>query len=334
LQRVTPLQYPTAPTLAGVNFRHAVMPDDLRGMNEVANAARFADGSEWVTSHDQFRAHYEHLVNCDPATDIVVAERDGRLVADGRASWRQEPDGTRLYEPTVFARPEEGPALLDALMEAMERRCRQIAATHPPGPRWFDTESMDRAAARVDMLNARGYEPARYFFAMVRPNLDDLPDAALPKGVETRPVTPDQLRPIFDAEGEAMSDGWGYAVPTEADYEHFLTDPVQGDYTLWQVAWDGDQVAGMVRGYINREENEFYRRKRGYVENISTRRPWRRRGLARALIGATMRVLRERGMTEGALGVDTQNPSGALHLYESCGFVRQSRNAIYRKPLD
>ena len=90
----------------------------------------------------------------------------------------------------------------------------------------------------------------------------------------------------------------------------------------------------MVRGYINDEENEAYHRKRGYVENISTRRPWRRRGLARALIGATIAALRERGMSEGALGVDSENPSGALRLYESCGFVAVSRNASYSKPLD
>jgi len=69
------------------------------------------------------------------------------------------------------------------------------------------------------------------------------------------------------------------------------------------------------------------------VEDISVRRPWRRRGLARALIAASIAVLREQGMTEGALGVDTENPSGALRLYESCGFLAVKREAAYRKPL-
>lgn len=310
------------------------MPDDLAAMNKVANAVRFADGQEWVTSDEQFREFYEHLANCDPATDIVIGERDGRIVGYGRASWREESDGLRLYEPTVFAMPEEGPAMLDAMFEAMEGRCRQIAATHPTGPKQFDAEGVDRAATRVSVLRARGYEPVRYYFGMVRPDLDDLPNAALPEGLEIRDVEPDQLKTIFDAEVEAMSDEWGFSVPTDAHYQHFISDPVQGDSTLWRVAWDGDQVAGMVRGYINEPENEKYGRLRGYVENISTRRPWRRRGLARALIGATIRALRERGMIEGGLGVDSENPSGALHLYVSCGFVRVSRNATYRKPLD
>jgi ribosomal protein S18 acetylase RimI-like enzyme len=131
-----------------------------------------------------------------------------------------------------------------------------------------------------------------------------------------------------------MSDGWEYTVPTEEDYEYFVNDPVQGDYTLWRVAWDGEQVAGFVRGYINALENETYGRKRGWVENINTRRPYRCRGLARALIGQTITALRERGMTDAALGVDSENPSGALHLYESCGFVAVAREATYRKALD
>jgi mycothiol synthase len=326
--------YPIASSLPGVAFRNLTMPGDLAAMNDIANASRAAEGDEWTTSYEQFRAYYEHLSNCDPATDVMVAERDGRMVGYGRASWREDLHGLRLYEPTALAHPDEGRDLLDAITEAMEARCREIAGTHPLGPKLFESESVDHAEVRLSVLRARGYEPVRYFFVMVRPNLDALPNAPLPDGLEIRDVEPDQLRTIFDAEVEAMRDEWGSSVPTNADYQQFLADPVQGDYSLWRVAWDGHQVAGMIRNYINEEENERYRRKRGWVENISVRRPWRRRGLARALIGASIQRLRERGMAEGALGVDTENPSGALTLYESCGFSTVQREATYRKPLD
>jgi mycothiol synthase len=39
-------------------------------------------------------------------------------------------------------------------------------------------------------------------------------------------------------------------------------------------------------------------------------------------------------MTEAALGVDTENVSGALRIYESCGFWPVSRTTSYRKPFD
>jgi ribosomal protein S18 acetylase RimI-like enzyme len=63
------------------------------------------------------------------------------------------------------------------------------------------------------------------------------------------------------------------------------------------------------------------------------RRPWRKRGLGRALLVRSLALFRERGMTEVVLGVDTENPSGALHLYESTGFRQLRQHASYRKPL-
>ena len=168
---------------------------------------------------------------------------------------------------------------------------------------------------------------------MVRPHLDDLPDAPLPDGLEIRPVLPEHRRRIWDAENEAIQDMWGATETTEADYERLLSDPVKSDTSLWQIAWDGDEVAGQVRAFIDDEENARFGRLRGYSENISVRRPWRRRGLARALIAASFPALRARGMQEAALGVDTENVTGALRIYERCGFRPVSRHTIFRKPL-
>lgn len=84
--------------------------------------------------------------------------------------------------------------------DAMEERCRQIATAHPQGPKLFESEVSDRSALRERMLRARSYEPVRYSFYMVRPNLDDLPNAPMPEGLEVREVRPEYLRAIFDAE--------------------------------------------------------------------------------------------------------------------------------------
>jgi ribosomal protein S18 acetylase RimI-like enzyme len=102
-----------------------------------------------------------------------------------------------------------------------------------------------------------------------------------------------------------------------------------------QVAWDRatDQVAGQVRTFIDHEQNKLYDRQRGYTEMISVRRPFRRRGLARALIVRSLRVQKQAGMTESALGVDSENLSGATKVYEDCGFRVVKRNTIYKKPL-
>ena len=89
----------------------------------------------------------------------------------------------------------------------------------------------------------------------------------------------------------------------------------------------------MVLGMISPAENAAHNYKRGWVEDVCVRRPWRRRGLARALIAQVLQIFKGRGMTQAALGVDTENLTGALRVYESVGFRPTKRYSIYRKPL-
>ncbi len=89
----------------------------------------------------------------------------------------------------------------------------------------------------------------------------------------------------------------------------------------------------MVLNYINAEENERFNRKRCYTEDISVRRPWRRRGLARSLLTQSLQMFKNEGIEEAALGVDTDNPSDALGLYEDLGFQNIKLWMVFRKPM-
>ena len=133
---------------------------------------------------------------------------------------------------------------------------------------------------------------------MRRHGLDDIPDAPLPDGLEIRPVAEDQWRTILDAENEAFRDHWGHREMTESDFTTTF-DRAELDTDLWVVAWDGDQVAGVVQNWIWPEENERLGVKRGWLEHISVRRPWRRRGLARAITAASLVKFREVGLDGG-----------------------------------
>ncbi len=92
-------------------------------------------------------------------------------------------------------------------------------------------------------------------------------------------------------------------------------------------------MVGSVLNYIDHDYNQKFNRKRGWTEEITTHRDWRRRGIARALIVRSMHMHKAKGMTEVALGVDTNNPTGALKLYESLGYQKENAWTIYRKPL-
>jgi len=110
-----------------------------------------------------------------------------------------------------------------------------------------------------------------------------------------------------------------------------ITASPELDTGLWRVAWDGDEVAGSVMNFIYPAENDALGVRRGWLDHVSVRRPWRRRGLASALIVASLHALRDAGMTEAALGVDAENPTGALQLYEGLGFLRTKRDLNYSK---
>jgi ribosomal protein S18 acetylase RimI-like enzyme len=85
--------------------------------------------------------------------------------------------------------------------------------------------------------------------------------------------------------------------------------------------------------FIYPAENKALGVRRGWLDHVSVRRPWRRRGLASALIADSLRALRDEGMTEAALGVDAENLSGALRVYESQGFRAVRTSVSYRKAL-
>jgi mycothiol synthase len=99
------------------------------------------------------------------------------------------------------------------------------------------------------------------------------------------------------------------------------------------VAWDGDEIAGGVINEINATENAAFNRKRGWLASVFVRRPWRRRGVGRALVARSLVVFRDRGLTSAGLGVDADNQTGALRLYTDAGFEEEFRSTAFRKPM-
>ena len=328
----------TLPAIGGLAFRHLRAPDDYQAMNAVANRVRAADGEPFGTSDADFAAFYEALPHCDPAADVVVVTIDDAVVGYGRVTSERlrALDRAYIHNVVCFVDPAwRRQGIGRALQETLEARARTIAATERDGaPIRLRIESQDMAEGVGPLARQFGYEPVRHWYTMRRPTLDDQPDRPLPPGLEIREVEPEHLRAVWDAEVEAVEDHWGNSEVSEEEYRNFLDHASPEQTRLWRVAWDGDQVAGQVRSYIDDELNERDGVQRGFVEYITVRRPWRRRGLASALIAASFPLLRARGMTEAMLGVDTENPSGALGLYERMGFEPMARGTVWEKSLD
>ena len=332
---MTQIALPDVPPVAGLRFRHYRGEDDHPGMLRVYMAVHDHDGLEEVLTLDQLKLNYETLVNCDPAHDMVLAEVDGEVVAYARVFWNDLVEGGRSYENFGFVDPAwRRRGIGGALHRRNEARLREIAAEHTDvAPKWLGSEGIDTDHGNSALLLGDGYAAARFFYDMVAPSLDGIVEPPMPEGIKLRPVTRDQYRAIWLAAAEAFRDHWGQEEWTDADWTRFEADPDNADPSLWRIGWVGDEVAGVVTTTVQVKENERFGRKRVYVAGVSVRRPWRRRGLARALLAGSLIAAREAGFTSASLGVDTDSPTGATALYESLGFAPEKTFTAYRKPL-
>jgi ribosomal protein S18 acetylase RimI-like enzyme len=96
---------------------------------------------------------------------------------------------------------------------------------------------------------------------------------------------------------------------------------------------DHGRVIGFCLTSISPERNAQSGKNEGFLDDIGVIRGWRKRGIASALIVAAMQALQDAGLTVASLGVDTENPTGALRLYENLGFQATRRSITFQKEL-
>jgi GNAT superfamily N-acetyltransferase len=105
------------------------------------------------------------------------------------------------------------------------------------------------------------------------------------------------------------------------------------DLELLVTAFDGDEPVAGVQGAIDPDENADNGYLRGWTDPVWTRRAWRRRGLAYALLGRSLARLCDRGMTSAQLGVDSENENQALTLYERHRYAVDRSAHEWHRPL-
>jgi mycothiol synthase len=321
---------------AGLRLRPYAGQSDLADIVRIENAEAEADGLPERLTVGELSAYYgQPNEKFDPARDVTVAEVDGRPVGVGEVSWVDTTDGLREYRLDGAVDPGwRRRGIGRALLAHGERLARRVSARHDVArPRVLGSFSGDSQAGDIALLRATGLAAVRWFFDMNRPTLDEVPDLPLAGGLELRPITPDLVRRVWHADVEAFRDHWGGFDDSEESLQRWLAKP-STDVSLWVVAFDDDEVAGGVINSIDHAENEALGIRRGWVHSVFTRRAWRRRGLASALVARSLALLRERGMTTAGLGVDADNPTGALGIYERLGFEVSYRWTAWRKPLE
>jgi mycothiol synthase len=290
--------------------------DDLEAVAELIKMCEIAEQVEPDYPVEDLRADWSNpQINLE--TDAwVVVEPDERIVGYALIF---NLENVRLYVRGWVHAAYRGRGIGTYLVRVGERRARQQADAGPPGLRvslYNSISSVNEAARKL--LEGEGYTLARHFWRM-QVDMDEAPRTPeWPDGISVRTfVIGQDERATFEAIQEAFQDHWEYIPWRFETWQQIMMKRDNFDPTLWFLAMDGDEIVGGSLCYNYPEE--------GWVDDLGVRRPWRRQGLGLALLRHSFRELYRREQRRVALGVDSQNTTGATRLYERAGMrvIRQ-----------
>jgi ribosomal protein S18 acetylase RimI-like enzyme len=243
--------------------------------------------------------------------DVFLVESDGRIVgyADvipfGETSWVD----VRATDADVY----------DPLLEAATRRAAEQEKRHI---RAFTGDvDVDAKAA----LERAGYRPIRYGFRMVIELDRELPDPQWPDGFVVRPYREGDAEHFHRLHQESFADTWEFTSEPFEPWAHwFMGSAFQPEH--WFVVETEGEPAAIAICRISETEPDS-----GWVRILGVVPARRRRGLALALLQHLFRHFADQGMTRVQLGVDGENPTGAVALYERAGMSILRRNVTYER---
>jgi len=299
---------------------------DLEAVAQLIYDVCAADGDAIVAVSPEELKHEWETPGFDLGRDAFLIEApDGRIV--GYEEFFNEYGHARLRTDGYVHPDWKGRGIGTSLLRTVEQRAREEIALAEPDVRVSLRSMTDqRDVVGVDLHKNEGYQPLRYHWRM-EIVLEGRPSQPkFPAGIELRPfIKGEHDVAVWQAQNEAWRDHWGSHDVTLEEWKRSRFEDPEFDPSLWQIAWDGDEVAGFS---LNR-----YRMGIGWIRTLGVRRPWRKRGLGEALLLQSFGEFYRRGTKTIGLGVDAQNPTGATRLYLKVGMYAASEYVTYEKEL-
>jgi mycothiol synthase len=328
------LELPALPAISEFEFR-ALRRDDVPALYEMLLTIEQADGRDLVQTLEDLQREFDDPWSNAALDSLAAFTVDGQLAGFARTFQNPEPESEVRCWLMVEVHPaQRANGLEDTLLDWAEERGRQRLSLAPQGiTRVLRSGMQDTQTDRQARLELRGFDIVRYFYRMQRDLSEVIPAVQLPDDLALRVYTPDLGEAVLAAFNEAFRDHWSFDLVTPEDWQQFFIDRTSFQPDLTYVVMDGVEVAGFSFNCISVEENTRRQVSEGWVEVLGVRRPWRKRGVATALLCASMHAFKAEGLRHAMLGVDTENPTGALRVYEGVGFKPVKRYVQFEKRI-
>ncbi|KAB8141818.1 GNAT family N-acetyltransferase [Chloroflexia bacterium SDU3-3] len=274
----------------------------------------------------------------NPERDIQLWEEDeGQLIAYAETPIRNPTEDSAHTEVSLYIRihPEHRtPELAQQVLAWADARLHELLQERQK-PVEVRSWAPDYYTYMQGLLEGYGMQPVRYFFSMDRDLTQPIPAVSLPEGYTLRHVeNAEDEEKWVDAYNWSFIDHYNFHPRAIESHRHLLTDKsYRRERDLIAVAADGS-VAAIAFCWIDEDYNQRNRAEHGWVYMLGVRRGHRKLGLGRSMLLAGITKLHQDGMKVARLNVDAENPSGALQLYQSAGFVQAKRSIDYWKRLD
>jgi mycothiol synthase len=304
--------------------------DDAEAYSDLRNAYSLATMGVTTTTPVETRNAFQ-----TPGVDLA---RDGWLAvtATGRVVALADVFGpepyTQIYGDGCVHPDFQGRGIGTHLMRLAEARALELASAAPPDARVvLINRALSTDASAVRFLEDTGHVLSRHFWEMKVELDEEPPTPEWPAGITVRAAVPGRdERAAYAAFDEAFRDHYNYQSMPFETYMSFKTrDPENFDLSLWFLALDGDEIAGICLCAPHANEDPTM----GWVDDLGVRRPWRRRGLGLALLRHALRAFRARGQRRVGLAVDAASLTGATRLYERAGMRAYRQWDNYQKEL-
>jgi mycothiol synthase len=249
----------------------------------------------------------------DTTTDSRVVLDDAGVVAAGLIITPPE-GGYRVDLIGGVAPKARGQGIGRTLLEWQVGRAEEIHAATAAGAAWeahADVAQLDTSA--IALLARFGFTPVRYAFDMAA-STANVADSPMPDGLTIVAYDADQARLVHEAHMEAFTDHWGHQFRPFDEWFPTALGSSLFNPALSVVAMAGPEIAGCVLCYDDAIPEQIY------IGQVGVRRPWRRRGLAAAMLTRVLRLAADAGRTTAALDVDAASLTGAVGVYERVGF--------------